>query len=151
MEAKSLKLGTFGIIRFGGRSEWVHECHRSTWSWGDCMRFGGNSQENVFVINISFHQWSLDPCEAETFGQGRQSIRWLGWDSEGKVVATGLYISMFGIIKYVNPYLDWRFETRIWNISGTGYCDSWGYRSCPPWVPFIFSPILNLTSIFRSG
>ena len=29
-----------------------------------------------------------------------------------------------------------------------GYCDSWEYRSCPPWVSLTLSPILNLTSIF---
>ena len=33
-------------------------------------------------------------AQQQTFGSGKQAIRWSGRDSDGEVVATGLYIVM---------------------------------------------------------
>ena len=66
--------------------------------------------------------------------------------------------SMSGTIRYLNPYPDWKFQTRIWNIPGTG--NQAGINSLS--VPFFSSQvsslshhtakthILNMTSMFLS-
>ena len=55
-----------------------------------------------------------------------------------------------GILTNQDSYPYWKSETRIWNITGTGYVDRSGASFCPPPVPSVFSPILNLTSTFLS-
>ena len=35
--------------------------------------------------------WLVNNCTRQTFGRGKQAIRWSGRDGEGEVIATGLY------------------------------------------------------------